>query len=84
MRIYKFILHVALIYYLEQICMYIVVHAIIDFRQTDFTIDISLIPFLNKISYNGMFSINSDIDDFFIHIYIKFISLIFVIMKCIV
>lgn len=64
--------------------MYIVVHAIIDFRQTDFTIDISLIPFLNKISYNGMFSINSDIDDFFIHIYIKFISLIFVIMKCIV
>lgn len=82
MRIFKFIL--ALIYYLEQICMYIVVHAIIDFRQTDFTIDISLIPFLNKISYNGMFSINSDIDDFFIHIYIKFISLIFVIMKCIV
>lgn len=64
MRIYKFILHVALIYYLEQICMYIVVHAIIDFRQTDFTIDISLIPFLNKISYNWMFSINSDIDDF--------------------
>lgn len=64
--------------------MYIVVHAIIDFRQTDFTIDISLIPFLNKISYNGMISINSDIDDFFIHIYIKFISLIFVIMKCIV
>lgn len=64
--------------------MYIVVHAIIDFRQTDFMIDISLIPFLNKISYNGMFSINSDIDDFFIHIYIKFISLIFVIMKCIV
>lgn len=62
MRIYKFIL--ALIYYLEQICMYIVVHAIIDFRQTDFMIDISLIPFLNKISYNGMFSINSDIDDF--------------------
>lgn len=45
--------------------MYIVVHAIIDFRQTDFMIDISLIPFLNKISYNGMFSINSDIDDFF-------------------
>lgn len=49
MRIYKFIL--ALIYYLEQICMYIVVHAIIDFRQTDFMIDISLLPFLNKISY---------------------------------
>lgn len=63
MRIYKFIL--ALINYLKQICMYIVVHAIIDFRQTDFMIDISLIPFLNKISYNWMFSINSDTDDFF-------------------
>lgn len=49
MRIYKFIL--ALINHLEQICMYIVVHAIIDFRQTDFMIDISLLPFLNRISY---------------------------------
>lgn len=82
MSIYKFIL--ALIYYLEQICMYIVVHAIIDFRQTDFMIDIFLLPFLNKITYNGMFSISSEIDNFFIHIYIKFISLIFVIMKYIV